>query len=130
MSLHLALSKIRNVITIDFMKEQEELMQVLSFSSLYIVPINGDTGIKRKILDALSLGLLVMGMPHINPQMNSRDSLFVFREIEKMYDAILSMTKIHRDKCISLQRRTCLCFKKKYSPAVYEKYINIFQELW
>jgi len=124
------LAKPRNVIALDFISVKEKLMHILSLSSLYIVPIDTGTGIKGKLLDALSLEIPTIVTPHIMSQMVSKDSPLIVSEIDKMADAVLSILKISKDEYTSLKDRTHLYFKNNYTEKVYEKYINIFQELW
>ena len=118
-----------NVITMNYIPEKEKLMQILSLSSLYIVPIDTGAGVKGKLLDALSLGIPAIVTPHIMSQMVSRDSPLIVSEVDNMAEKILAMFKISMNDYTSLKERTHLYFSNNYSQKVYEKYISIFQEL-
>jgi len=122
--------KPKNVITVDFIPEKEKLMYILSLSSLYVVPIDTGTGIKGKLLDALSLGIPAIVTPHTMAQMVPNDSPLIVSEVDKMSDAIISVLNMSKNEYISLKNRTLLYFRNNYTEKVYERYISIFQELW
>jgi len=122
--------KPKNVITVNFIPEKEKLMYILSLSSLYVVPIDTGTGIKGKLLDALSLGIPAIVTPHTMSQMVSNDSPLIVSEVDKMSDAIISVLNMSKNEYTSLKNRTLLYFSNNYTEKVYERYISIFQELW
>ena len=125
----MGIEKTMNVITFPFVHDKRKLMELLSLSSLYIVPINASTGIKGKILDAMSIGVPVMATAYIASQLIDKDSPVIVKEILQMADAIIEIYKIPANELQKIGETTLKYFNRNYTPKVYEKYLEIFQEL-
>lgn len=125
----IGIEKSGNVVTFPFTSDKKKLMDILSLSSLYIVPINTSTGIKGKILDAMSLGIPVIATPHIASQLIDEDSPVIVKEIPQMAEAIMEIYKMPADELQKIREITLKYFNSNYTSKVYERYLDLFEEL-
>ena len=123
------IKKTDNIITFPFIHDKQKLMDILSSSSLYVVPIITSTGIKGKILDAISLGIPVIATPHTASQLIGDDSPVIIKQISQMADAIMEMHKMPADELQKIRKLTLKYFNNNYTSKVYERYLDLFKEL-
>lgn len=123
------IKKTDNVITFPFIHDKKRLLDILSLSSLYVVPINTSTGIKGKILDALSLGIPVITTPHIASQLIDKDSPVIVKDISQMANAIIEMYNAPVSVLKKISELSVKYFNSNYTSKVYEKYFDLFQEV-
>lgn len=117
-----------NLVLVSYVADRPRLLKYLAAADLYLVPIEIGTGVKTKVLDALSVGLPVIATPHVAGAFTAEGCPIVTVRLDAM-PAIIERLVDNPALAESIGRESYAYMLRNYSVSVYHRLDELVSEL-